>query len=79
LPAAGIIEVISGPRRRPLLEYPPYQWPFRDLGLGEILGYISYPKAVQRGIANLKDAIEDERSVYPHFELASMPLKFPRI
>src|SRR5271166_672325 len=74
LATARVVEVVARPRRAPFLKRA-NETSAGEMGLSEILGHIGKPKTGERGVQNLKDAVEHELTFYPHLEIVAILLK----
>src|SRR5205807_8948205 len=63
-------------KARTTLQGPAGDDPWRD-GLGQVLRHIGEAKPSERGIENLKDAVECELTLHPHSQFAAVPLELP--
>ena len=78
LAAAGIVEMISGPRRTPVRQNP-YEPPFFNAPLHLIFRQIGKAEPVERGLAHHADGIECRTPLNADFQLAPSFLKIPYI
>ena len=76
LAAAWIIEVISRPRRAPLVEHP-HEAAALKVRLRHVLGYIGKAETIHGGFENFVGAIQDDLPVHAHLQLATIALEIP--
>ena len=78
LPAAGIVEVISGKRRTPVRQHSD-KLAARQVGLNLTFGQVGQAETLQGGVQQGARAVEDELPFDAHVDFASVPLELPRI
>ena len=76
LAPAGIIEVIAGIGRAPILEHA-LQAALRDMGRCDILRHIGQTEPGQRRIEHLERAVEDELAFDAHVQIVVAFLELP--